>query len=184
MRFAVDAAGWVARARWCPSANFNDRPRGAAPVLLVIHCISLPRGSYGGPAILQLFTNTLDCSGHPEFSDLAGLQVSSHSLIRRDGELIQFVSCLARAWHAGVSSWRGRPDCNDYAIGIELEGIDDGPFSDAQYEVLAALQTALIDRYPLRAQAAHSDVAPGRKTDPGTGFDWVRASALLVRDPG
>jgi N-acetyl-anhydromuramoyl-L-alanine amidase len=149
--------------------------------LLVIHCISLPRGHYGGPTIAQLFTNCLPADAPPE---LAGLRVSSHFLIRRDGALLQFVSCRDRAWHAGVSCWHGRADCNDFSIGVELEGVDDGLYTVAQYEVLQALQQGLAARYPLRAMAAHSDIAPGRKTDPGPGFDWSRASAVLPRDPG
>jgi AmpD protein len=184
MYFPVSADGWVTRARRVESPNFNARPAADAVCLLVVHCISLPRGEFGGPAILQLFTNGLPLTEHPDFAGLAGLRVSSHFLIRRDGALLQFVSCAARAWHAGTSSWRGRPDCNDYSIGVELEGVDDGLYTSAQYEVLRALQSGLVARYPLRAMAAHSDIAPGRKTDPGPGFDWSRASAALTRDPG
>ena len=184
MRFLVDRHGWVARARQLPSPNVDARPPGMPVCLLVVHCISLPRGVYGGTAVPALFTNTLDCSAHPAFADLAGLRVSSHFMIRRDGELLQFAATTARAWHAGVSCWHGRPDCNDFSIGVELEGVDDGLYSDAQYQVLLALQAGLCAAHPLRAQAAHSDIAPGRKTDPGPGFDWSRASAVLERDPG
>lgn len=181
MRFDVDRQGWVRQARRLPSPNCDARPLGVPVCLLVIHCISLPRGCYGGAAVPQLFANTLDTRADPRLADLAGLRVSSHFLIRRDGELLQFVSCHQRAWHAGVSCWRGRPGCNDFSIGVELEGVDDGPYADAQYEVLTALQQGLLGAYPLRAQAAHSDIAPGRKTDPGPGFEWSRASALLER---
>lgn len=184
MRFRVDRAGWVAEARRLPSPHCDARPAGLPVTLLVVHCISLPRGQYGGPDVLQLFAGTLDPAARPDYADLAGLRVSSHFLIRRDGELLQFVACGQRAWHAGRSRWHGRPDCNDFSIGVELEGVDDGDYSDAQYAVLCALQAGLLAGYPLRAQAAHSDIAPGRKTDPGPGFDWSRASALLPRDPG
>lgn len=184
MRFRVDARGWVPQARRLPSPNFDARPGGLPVCLLLVHCISLPRGHYGGPEVPALFANTLDPAAHPSFADLAGLRVSSHFMIRRDGELLQFVATTSRAWHAGASRWRGRPRCNDFSIGVELEGVDDGPYTEAQYEVLLALQSGLLAAHPLRAQAAHSDVAPGRKSDPGPGFDWVRASALLPRDPG
>jgi AmpD protein len=136
----------------------------------VVHSISLPPGEYGGDAIERLFTNRLDPEAHPYFRDIAHLRVSSHFLVRRDGALVQFVPVARRAWHAGVSSWRGRSACNDFSVGIELEGTDDGAFEDAQYRVLAALLNSL----PVRDIAAHSEVAPGRKTDPGAGFDWTR----------
>lgn len=189
MRLRPDAAGWVLGARRIASPNFDARPPGLPIVLLVVHCISLPRGVYGGPQIAQLFTNhpfdaQASAQHDAELASLAGLQVSSHFLIRRDGALIQFVSCDARAWHAGVSFWKGRERCNDFSIGIELEGVDDGPYTQAQYAVLLALQSGLAARYPLRAQAAHSDIAPGRKTDPGSHFDWTLATRGLPRDPG
>ncbi len=184
MQFSVGRDGWVARARRVPSANFDMRPDGTLISLLVIHCISLPRGEYGGNAVLALFTNHLDTRAEGPFADLAGVRVSSHFLIRRDGELLQFVSCLHRAWHAGPSTWRGRTRCNDFSIGIELEGVDDQSFTAAQYQVLAALQQALQARYPLRAIQGHCDIAPGRKTDPGTGFDWTQAGRGLTRDRG
>jgi AmpD protein len=133
-------------------------------------------------AISDLFTNRLDLHAHPEFADLKDLRVSSHFLIRRDGELIQFVSCHDRAWHAGVSSWRGRARCNDFSIGVELEGVDHDVFTPAQYATFNRLQQALIDRYPLRGIAAHSDIAPGRKTDPGLFFDWSLVNQGLSRD--
>ena len=177
--------GWIAGARRVPSPNCDSRPAGTAVSLIVLHSISLPRGDYrkvaGGGAIERLFTNRLDPAEHPSFADLAGLRVSSHFLIRRDGELLQFVQVGARAWHAGVSRWRGRERCNDFSVGIELEGTDDGEFANAQYEVLLNLLKRLQDLLPLRDIAGHSDVAPGRKSDPGTRFDWPRLLAALAR---
>jgi N-acetyl-anhydromuramoyl-L-alanine amidase len=152
------------------SPNQDERPSGTAISLAVVHSISLPPGEYGGDAIERLFTNRLDPEAHPYFRDIAHLRVSSHFLVRRDGALVQFVPVARRAWHAGVSSWRGRSACNDFSVGIELEGTDDGAFEDAQYRALAALLNSL----PVRDIAAHSEVAPGRKTDPGAGFDWPR----------
>ena len=162
------------------SPNHDARPRGAKITLLVIHSISLPPGRFGGDAIERLFTNRLDPSAHPYFRRLAGLKVSSHFLIRRNGELAQFVPVKRRAWHAGLSCWRGRSRCNDFSIGVELEGTDDGPFTRAQYARLARLIRRLKTTLPLREIAAHSDVAPGRKTDPGPGFDWPRLLASLT----
>jgi AmpD protein len=158
------------KVRVVDSANQDERPSGTAISLAVVHSISLPPGEYGGDAIERLFTNRLDPEAHPYFRDIAHLRVSSHFLVRRDGALVQFVPVARRAWHAGVSSWRGRSACNDFSVGIELEGTDDGAFEDAQYRVLAALLNSL----PVRDIAAHSEVAPGRKTDPGAGFDWTR----------
>lgn len=152
------------------SPNQDERPAGVAISLVVLHSISLPPGEYGGDAIERLFTNRLDPAAHPYFREIAHLRVSSHYLVRRDGELVQFVPVERRAWHAGVSSWRGRSRCNDFSVGIELEGTDAAPFEDAQYATLVAL----IARLGLRDLAAHSDVAPGRKTDPGARFDWAR----------
>ncbi|MGG1946109.1 1,6-anhydro-N-acetylmuramyl-L-alanine amidase AmpD [Trinickia sp. NRRL B-1857] len=173
--FAVDAGGWVRGARVLASPNFEARPLGAVPTLLVIHNISLPPGEFGGAAIADLFLNRLDCDAHPYFDQhLRGLRVSSHFVIRRDGALEQFVSCEERAWHAGVSNFFGRERCNDFSIGIELEGADASPFEASQYATLAALVTALVARYPIDALAGHSDIAPGRKTDPGPHFEWVR----------
>jgi N-acetyl-anhydromuramoyl-L-alanine amidase len=152
--------------------------------LIVIHGISLPPGEFGGDEIERLFTNTLDCEAHPYFRDLRGLRVSAHFLIRRDGELVQFVSCACRAWHAGVSSWHGRGACNDYSIGIEFEGIDQAAYERDQYRTGRALLGALRAAYPIRWIAGHSDIAPGRKTDPGPGFDWPalrQPRALLAR---
>jgi N-acetyl-anhydromuramoyl-L-alanine amidase len=166
--------------RWIDSPNCDDRPPGVEVSLLVLHSISLPPGAYGGDAIEQLFTNRLDPEAHPYFREIAHLRVSSHFLIRRDGELLQFVPVERRAWHAGASSWRGRERCNDFSIGIELEGSDDSPFEAAQYRRLAELIRELRKILPLRDIAAHSDVAPGRKTDPGARFDWPRLLAALA----
>ncbi len=173
--------GWITGARRVLSPNCDSRPPGAAATLLVLHSISLPRGEYGGDAIERLFTNRLDPASHPSFAGLAGLCVSAHFLVRRDGGLIQFVPLLQRAWHAGVSCWRGRERCNDFSVGIELEGTDEGEFADAQYEILLNLLKRLQNLLPLREIAGHSDVAPGRKSDPGAGFDWARFFAGLAR---
>ena len=162
----------------CPSPNFDDRPDGTIIELLVVHGISLPPGEFGGPGIIELFTNRLDPGAHPYYAQVADLRVSSHFLIRRDGELLQFVPCAKRAWHAGVSSWRGRERCNDFSIGVELEGTDDSPYEAAQYAALARLTRALVRRYPIGDVVGHSDIAPGRKTDPGSGFDWARYREL------
>ena len=164
-----------------PSPNCDDRPAGIAVSLLIVHSISLPPGEYGGDAIERLFTNRLDPRAHPYFEEIAALKVSSHFLVRRDGELVQFVPLERRAWHAGVSSWRGRPNCNDYSVGVELEGTEDGPFEQAQYERLGRLIQGLRAGLPLRDIAAHSDVAPGRKSDPGPRFDWARCLQDLAR---
>lgn len=180
-RFAVDGEGIVGGARFIPSPNFDERPAEAAIELLVIHSISLPPGKFGGPHIAALFTNTLDCSIHPYFEGLGGLRVSAHFLIRRHGGLIQFVPCLKRAWHAGVSSWRGRERCNDFSVGIELEGTDNRSFTASQYRTLERLVHALMSAYPIRAAVGHCDIAPGRKTDPGPNFDWSRLRAVPRR---
>jgi AmpD protein len=168
------------RAKQVLSPNHDERPPGTEVTLLVLHSISLPRGQYGGDAIERLFCNTLDTSSHPSFAELAGLRVSSHFLVRRDGALIQFVPVEKRAWHAGVSRWRGRERCNDFSVGIELEGTDDSDFTPRQYQALFPLVKELKDTLPLRAIAAHSDVAPGRKTDPGVGFRWNRVFRFLA----
>jgi len=174
----VDAAGHVAAARWIASPNFDARPAGEAITLVVVHGISLPPGVFGGDGVAQLFTNTLDARADPYYATIAHLRVSAHFFVRRNGALIQFVSCNDRAWHAGVSSWGGRERCNDFSIGIEIEGTDDRPYERAQYGRLAALLRALKRRYPIEAAVGHSDVAPGRKTDPGPAFDWDRLSRL------
>jgi AmpD protein len=162
----------------CP--NCDERPPGTEVTLAIIHSISLPPGEFGGDAIERLFTNRLDPGAHPYYRDIAGLKVSAHFLIRRDGETLQFVPVERRAWHAGASSWRGRGRCNDFSVGIELEGTEEGPFEAAQYAALARLLARLRERLPLRDIAAHSDVAPGRKRDPGTCFDWRRVLAALA----
>lgn len=170
--------GWLRRARAVPSSNFGPRPAALATDLVVLHSISLPPGEYGGDAIERLFTNRLDWSAHPYYETIRGLAVSAHFLIRRDGELLQFVSADERAWHAGASSWQGRKGCNDFSIGIELEGLEGEPFEDAQYAALAGLLASLAERYPIRDVAGHEHVAPGRKDDPGAGFDWTRLRRL------
>ena len=177
----MPAENWVAGARRIPSPNCDSRPLGSVISLVVLHSISLPRGVYGGDQIERLFTNRLDPAAHPSFADLAGLRVSSHFLIRRDSELIQFVPLQRRAWHAGVSRWRGRERCNDYSVGIELEGTDEGEFTVAQYECLSTLFRKLRNVLPLRQVAGHSDIAPGRKSDPGARFDWARLLRQLAR---
>jgi AmpD protein len=165
-------------ARWSPSPHCDARPAEAKIELLVIHNISLPPGEFGGKWIDDLFMGRLDPEAHPYFREIAGVKVSSHFLIRRDGELVQYVPCELRAWHAGQSSWKGRERCNDFSIGIELEGTDDQPFDDAQYETLANLTRALEKRYGRLDKAGHSDIATGRKTDPGPHFDWARYRSL------
>ncbi len=170
----ADARGWLSGVRRVASPNHDARPPGDRISLLVVHNISLPPGQFGGDAIIGLFTNTLETGAHPYFAQLEGLRVSAHFLVRRDGEIIQFVACGKRAWHAGVSSWLGRERCNDFSIGIELEGDDYQPFTDAQYMALARLTRLLCRVYPISAIAGHSDIAPQRKTDPGPYFDWPR----------
>jgi AmpD protein len=170
-------AGWWSAARRIESPNHGPRPAGCEVTLALIHSISLPPGEYGGDAIERLFTNTLDWNAHPYFAQIRGLEVSSHFVIRRDGELLQFVASDERAWHAGRSAWRGRENCNDFSVGIELEGLEGERFEAAQYEQLARLLHALARRHPLREVVGHEHVAPGRKADPGPGFDW----ALLQR---
>lgn len=171
------------RARRVPSPNWDERPVGTRVDLLVIHGVSLPPGEFGGPWIDALFQNRLDPQAHPYFGPIAGLKVSSHLLIRRDGELIQYVDLTKRAWHAGVSSFQGRERCNDFSIGIELEGTDDLPYASSQYQVLAEVSRAILTRFPaitLDRIVGHSDIAPGRKTDPGPAFDWERYRRLLA----
>lgn len=171
--------GWYRFARRLDSPNFGPRPQGACIDLVVVHSISLPPGQYGGDEVQRLFTNTLDWDAHPYFQAMRGLQVSSHFYIRRSGELWQFVSCDERAWHAGQSAWRGRGNCNDDSVGIELEGLEGQTFEPAQYESLASLASALQQHYPIRHVAGHEHIAPGRKQDPGPGFDWARLAADL-----
>ena len=171
---SLDIAGMCAGARWVPSPHYDARPDDAEVSLVVIHNISLPPGEFGGPYIDDLFMGRLDPEAHPYFQEIAGMRVSSHFLIRRDGELVQYVPTELRAWHAGVSHWKGQEKCNDFSIGIELEGADEQPFEEAQYETLIALVHALRGRYGELDLAGHSDVAPGRKTDPGPCFQWER----------
>ena len=181
--FAIDVSGWVSGARHLPSPNQDGRPPGIRIELLLIHNISLPPGQFGTGQIERLFTNRLDPDAHPYFATLQGLQVSAHFLVARDGHVTQFVGCAERAWHAGVSVFEGRPRCNDFSIGIELEGTDQLAYSDVQYENLAHLARALFAAYPLRAVRGHSDVSSPRKTDPGTAFDWRRFAGALNTDP-
>jgi len=178
MRLGPD--GRVARARYVASPNCDARPAGARISLLVLHSISLPPGEFGGDAVERLFTNRLDAGAHPCFRDIVHLRVSAHFFVRRDGSLVQFVPVQLRAWHAGASRWRGADRCNDFSVGVELEGSENAGFADAQYRCLIALARALATQLPLRACAAHSDVAPGRKTDPGAHFDWARFHAGLA----
>lgn len=165
-------AGWYGYARRMASPNFGPRPDGVTIDLIVVHSISLPPGGYGGDEVQRLFTNTLDWNAHPYFRQIEGMQVSAHFYIRRNGELWQFVSCDDRAWHAGQSSYRGRDNCNDDSIGIELEGLEGEAFEPAQYESLGGLCAAIVQHYPVAHIAGHEHVAPGRKNDPGNGFDW------------
>ena len=171
--------GWLASARHCASPNRGTRPPGVQVELALIHSISLPPGRHGGDAIERLFTNRLDCDAHPYYGKLRGLQVSSHFVLRRDGALLQFVGCDERAWHAGASQWRGRANCNDFSVGIELEGLEGLLFEPAQYRGLACLLRALAGRYPIRGVAGHEHVAAARKHDPGAGFDWVWLASEL-----
>jgi AmpD protein len=175
--------GWYAHARRLASPNFGGRPPGANIDLIVLHSISLPPGRYGGDEVQQLFTNTLDWNAHPYFTQIAGAQVSSHFYIRRCGQLWQFVSCDDRAWHAGQSQYRGRANCNDDSVGIELEGLEGELFEDMQYEALASLCAALAQRYAIVHVAGHEHVAPGRKQDPGAGFAWDRLQNALAWPP-
>lgn len=175
------ASGWCHGVHHCPSPNFNARP-DAEISLLVIHNISLPPGQFKTGKVQALFQNQLNVTEHPYFAGIADLRVSAHFLIERDGEVTQFVSCLDRAWHAGVSTFEGRESCNDFSIGIELEGTDDLPFTDPQYAALIELTRQLLAAFPaMTAQriSGHSDIAPGRKTDPGPCFDWARYRAAL-----
>ncbi|MCY4472803.1 MAG: 1,6-anhydro-N-acetylmuramyl-L-alanine amidase AmpD [Kistimonas sp.] len=175
--------GLLAGAVFCPSPNYNDRPPQASVELLVIHGISLPAGHFGGPFIHQLFTNCLNTNAHHSFCQLQDVQVSAHVLIERDGTLTQFVPFHKRAWHAGVSHWQGRPGCNDFSIGIELEGTDDLPYEPVQYRQLIRVTCALMAAFPALnpdTVVGHCDVAPGRKTDPGKAFDWANFRQALL----
>lgn len=184
----IDQAGWVIRQnkeddiQHIQSPNFDARPGGeqAATIdMIVIHNISLPPFEYGGNGVIELFTNQLNPDEHPYYAEIQSLKVSSHFFIRRDGKLIQFISCLARAWHAGASQWHNRERCNDFSVGIELEGSDIAPFETAQYATLIQLIQALLARYPIQHVVGHADIAPGRKTDPGPYFDWDKVNTLI-----
>lgn len=176
----INDEGLLSGGPYIPSPNCDGRPDGTTISLLVVHGISLPPGVFGGDEVPRLFTNTLDCNAHPYFAALHGMRVSAHFYIRRSGRILQFVSCDARAWHAGASNWCGRERCNDFSIGVELEGTDELPYTDAQYEALAQLAAALRERYPISDIVGHADIAPGRKTDPGPAFDWNRLNRLLA----
>ncbi len=179
--------GWLVEARRVPSPNCDDRPPGLEPELVVVHGISLPPGVFGGPYIDALFTNTLEPDAHPFFAEIQDLRVSAHLLIRRDGSLVQYVPFHRRAWHAGVSSFQGRERCNDFSIGIELEGADEVPYEAAQYQALARVIRLLAAAYPGIGPGrvvGHCHIAPGRKTDPGPAFDWTRLEVLLGWCPG
>jgi AmpD protein len=171
--------GWWSGARRIASPNHDARPTGVRVTLAVIHSISLPPGEYGGDAIEHLFTNRLDWDAHPYYDRIRGFRVSAHFVVRRDGALLQFVSCDRRAWHAGRSSWRGRDECNDYAVGVELEGLEGETFEPAQYTALARVLAALAAHYPIAEVVGHEHVAPGRKIDPGPGFDWQALQRML-----
>jgi AmpD protein len=176
-------SGWIREARRVPSPNFDERPVDCCPELMIVHGISLPPGEFGGEWIDRLFTNSVDPDAHPYFCEIVDLRVSSHLLIRRDGELVQYVSLAKRAWHAGVSCYREREKCNDYSIGIELEGTDNMPYTDVQYDVLVSVVKSLRSVIPSLVGApvvGHCDVAAGRKTDPGPAFDWERLNAQLT----
>ena len=173
--YAINASGLALNAEFLASPNYDARPAPGGPsaiCLIVIHNISLPPGQYGGNGIVELFSNQLNPNEHPYYAEIYTQKVSSHFLIRRHGELLQFVSCLDRAWHAGISNWKGRERCNDFSVGIELEGSDFDPFESAQYQTLKLLIASLTQCYPIQAIVGHSDIAPERKTDPGPYFDW------------
>jgi AmpD protein len=176
-------SGWYRFARPLRSPNFGPRPAGARVDLIVLHSISLPPGRYGGDEVQRLFTNSLDWDAHPYFDGIRGIEVSAHFYVRRNGELWQFVSCDDRAWHAGASSWRGRVNCNDDSIGIELEGLEGEPFEPSQYETLATLCAAIGQHYAIAYIAGHEHISPGRKADPGSGFDWRLLDGQLGWDP-
>ena len=173
---------WLTSARQVVSPNFDERPENTQPDLLVIHCISLPPDEYGGPWIDQLFTNSLESEAHPYFNEIRGMKVSCHALIRRTGEIIQYVPFTKRAWHAGESSYENKCNCNDFSIGIELEGSENSPFEEIQYKILAQLTQRILEQYPKITKqriTGHSDIAPGRKKDPGPYFDWTKYHSLI-----
>ena len=175
----IGAEHWIEGVVRCASPNCDDRTDPDDIALVVVHNISLPPGEFGGPAVIDFFLNRLDHGAHPYYEQIRGMEVSAHFFIRRSGELIQFVPCMHRAWHAGRSTWKGRERCNDFSIGIELEGTDDAAFSGSQYEQLAQLTRELQRAYPIHDIVGHSDIAPGRKTDPGSGFEWARYRSMI-----
>ena len=183
MKRAVWQLGWWRHARHVASPNCGPRPEGLAVTLAVVHSISLPPGEYGSAEVERFFTNQLDWDAHPYFDSLRDVQVSAHFFIRRDGRAVQFVSCDDRAWHAGVSEWAGRGQCNDWSIGVELEGLEGQRFEPAQYGTLSRLLRSLARRYPVRCVVGHEHIAPGRKADPGPGFDWRGLSHALGGQP-
>ena len=178
----IDAEGQLDSAQFIASPNFDQRSEGVAINLLVIHNISLPPNEFGGDGVIELFTNQINPEAHPYYQTLSGIKVSSHFFIRRDGAIIQFVPCLQRAWHAGVSCWQGKERCNDYSVGIELEGSDNMPYTDEQYSTLVALTLCLCHYYPITDIVGHSDIAPSRKTDPGPCFDWQKYASAIGKD--
>jgi len=183
MKYGINK-GELVPAEQAASPNFGERPAGVSVDLVVVHSISLPPGEYGSGAIQRFFCNQLESSEHPYFEEIAGLKVSAHVLIERSGKVVQFVNFDRRAWHAGCSEHKGREECNDFSIGIELEGTDYDVFGEAQYDSLAALLIALEAYYPdvtTESVVGHSDIAPGRKTDPGEGFDWQKLSSAIAR---
>jgi len=178
----ISSSGWLDEVEIIVSPNFESRPADCDIKLVVVHGISLPPGQFGGGYIQQLFTNCLDSAEHEYFAEIEGMQVSAHCLIERDGNLIQFVSFQDRAWHAGQSCWQEEDNCNDFSIGIELEGTDEEPYEEKQYRQLARLVIALRKQYPAISEhslCGHSDIAPGRKTDPGPCFDWSKLKQLV-----
>lgn len=176
----IDASGYLDKACQINSPNYDERPPECEINLLVIHNISLPPNEYGGDGVIELFTNQIELDAHPYYQTLVGVKVSTHFFIRRDGNIIQFVSCLNRAWHAGESSWQNKTRCNDFSIGIELEGCDTEPFTEQQYAILSLLTHTIQNTYPITGIAGHSDIAAGRKTDPGPCFDWASYRASLT----
>jgi len=180
--YHLNQAGWLNQAEQLVSPNTDARPEGSTIDMIVVHNISLPPNQYGGDGIAQLFTNQLDPNAHPYYAEIHTLTVSSHFLIRRDGKLMQFVSCLDRAWHAGKSHWQGRERCNDFSVGIELEGCDSEAFESVQYTVLNQLIDTLTQSYPIQHIIGHSDIAPGRKTDPGPYFNWAKVKAETIHN--
>lgn len=179
----IDSAGYLDTAQFIASPNCDQRPSDTPISLLVIHNISLPPDHFDGDGVAQLFTNQLNPAAHPYYQTICDLKVSTHFFIRRDGAINQFVPCQMRAWHAGVSRWQGKARCNDFSIGVELEGSDTTAFTEAQYEALITLTRALYQAYPITDIAGHSDIAPGRKTDPGPYFDWMRYRTGLHVNP-